>query len=460
MSKGTKTKHTVTGIEKASYGLYFLGQNIFMVLIFKYMNTYFTDVGISAMAVAAIALVVKVWDAVNDPIFGGLVDKVRFKKGKFVPWLRISLVGIPVTSILMFAIPLSVSPLVKILWASISYILWDAAYTICDVPIFGLVTTMTSSQQERTSLNAIGRVCASIAGLAVTVIIPVFRTMLGGWTSTVIMLSIVGALTMLPICFTAKERLAPSANEEPDVSLKDMFLYLKTNKYLLIANICFMIIGVTNVSSAWGMYIARYCLNNESMMAATSMLGMIPCIVLGALIPTFTKKIDKMKLYYGCLVLSLVMLVVRFFVGYHNVAAYLIATFVSSIPAGITSTITFMFTPDCAEYGHYKSGISAPGITFATQTFFTKLQTALVTAFGSFLLGAIGFVEGESAVQAANFADKMWNMGLIMPAVGIVIALVALRKYELNDHDVELMAKVNSGEMPREEAEAMMINHY
>ena len=90
------------------------------------------------------------------------------------------------------------------------------------------------------------------------------------------------------------------------------------------------------------------------MMAATSMLGMIPCIVLGALISTFTKKIDKMKLYYGCLVLSLVMLVVRFFVGYHNVAAYLIATFVSSIPAGITSTITFMFTPDCAEYGHYK----------------------------------------------------------------------------------------------------------
>lgn len=84
----------------------------------------------------------------------------------------------------------------------------------------------------------------------------------------------------------------------------------------------------------------------------------------------------------------------------------------------------------------------------------------MVTAFGSFLLGAIGFVEGESAVQAANFADKMWNMGLIVPAVGIVIALVALRKYELNDHDVELMAKVNSGEMPREEAEAMMINHY
>lgn len=460
MSKGTKTKRTVTGIEKASYGLYFLGQNVFMVLITKYMNTYFTDVGISAMAVAAIALVVKVWDAVNDPIFGGIVDKVRFKKGKFIPWLRISLVGIPLASILMFAIPSGISPVFKILWASVSYVLWDTAYTICDVPIFGLVTTMTSSQQERTSLNAIGRVCASVAALVVSVIIPIFRTMLGGWTSTVLMLSIVGALTMLPICFTAKERVAPAADKEADVTLKDMFRYLKTNKYLLIAYISFMIIGVTNISTAWGMYIARYCLNDESMMAVTSILGMLPCIVLSALIPTLAKKFDKMKMYYVCVILSLVMLVVRFFVGYDNVTAYLIAAFISYIPTGITSTIIYMFTPDCAEYGHYKSGISAPGITFATQTFFTKLQTAFVTVLGSFLLGVIGFVEGEGAVQPEGFVDKMWNMSLIIPAIGMVIALILLRKYKLNDHDVELMAKCNSGEITREEAEAKMINQY
>ena len=100
-----KTKGMVTGFEKASYGLYFLGQNIFYMLIYMYMSTYFTDVGIPAVTVAGIALVVKVWDAINDPIFGGLIDKIRFKKGKFVPWLRISLVGIPLATILMFAIP-------------------------------------------------------------------------------------------------------------------------------------------------------------------------------------------------------------------------------------------------------------------------------------------------------------------------------------------------------------------
>lgn len=460
MSQKSKVKGMVTGIEKASYGLYFMGQNIFYLLIYMYMNTYFTDVGISAMAVAGIALVVKVWDAINDPIFGGLIDKVRFKKGKFVPWLRISLVGIPAATILMFAIPTGASPLVKILWAAVAYILWDTAYTICDVPIFGLVTTITSVQQERISLNAIGRVCTMIAAMAVLVVIPTFRSMLGGWTPTVVMLSVVGAIVMLPICFTAKERVIPSAEKEPEVGVKEMFSYLKGNKYLLIYYIAFTISGCLNIANSWGLYIARFCLQDESIMTVTSILAIVPSIVFGALIPSLTKKIDKFKLYYGATVASLIMIAIRFVVGYSNTTAYLIATIVSAIPTGITSTLMLMFTPDCAEYGRYKTGIAAPGITFATQTFFAKLQSALVTAMGSFVLAMIGFVEGEGAVQAAGFADTLWNTSLICPAIGIVLALLVLRLYKLNDHDVELMAKCNSGAITREEAERQMINKY
>lgn len=460
MSKGTKVKGMVTGIEKASYGLYSMGMNIFYLLIFMYMTTYYTDVGISAMAVAGIALVVKIWDAINDPIFGGLVDKVRFKKGKFIPWLRISLVGIPITTILMFAIPSGVSPIAKIVWAAVSYILWDTAYTVCDVPFYGLVTTLTSVQQERTSLNAIARVFATIAIVAIVIIIPSFRTMLGGWTPTVVVLSIVGAIVMIPICFCAKERVVNTSENAPEVGLKEMFSYLKSNKYLLIYYIAFLVSGALNVGSSWGLYIARYCLQDESIVSVTSVLSIVPTIAVGALVPAMTKKIDKFKLFYIASIVSLLLTVARFFVGYSNITAYIVLSLVSVIPGGITNTILYMFTPDCAEYGHYKTGISAPGITFATQTFFAKLMTALSTALGAFVLAMIGFVEGEGAVQAAGFADKLWNYSILVPAVGAIIALVILRQYKLNDHDVELMAKCNSGVITREEAESQMINQY
>ena len=455
-----KTKGMVTGMEKTSYGLYFLGQNIFYMLIYMYMSTYFTDVGIPAVTVAAIALVVKVWDAINDPIFGGLIDRIRFKKGKFVPWLRISLVGIPLATILMFAIPSGASPVVKVVWAAVAYILWDTAYTICDVPIFGLVTTITSVQQERTTLNAIGRVCAMIAAMSVMIVIPTFRAMLGGWTSTVVMLSVVGAITMVPICFTAKERVAPSAEKEPEVGMKEMFSDLMSNKFLVVYYASFLISGTLNVATSWGLYIARYCLQNEALMSVTSILAVVPSIVLGAFIPMMTKKVDKFKLYYSAVIISAVMIAVRWIVGYENLTAYLAITVVSSIPTGITSTLMYMFTPDCAEYGRYKTGIAAPGITFATQTFFVKLQSALVTALAAFVLGMIGFVEGEGAVQAAGFANTLWNTSLLMPAIGTVLSLLVLRMYKLNDHDVELMAKCNSGAISREEAEAHMINKY
>lgn len=139
----------VTGKEKGSYGLFFLGENIFYNLIVGYMTIYYTDIGITAATVAVVVLIVKVWDAINDPLFGGIMDRIKFKKGRFVPWLRLSLVGLPIATIVMFAIPSRAHPMVKVIWAVISYMLWDLSYTMCDVPIFGVVTAMTDNQQER-----------------------------------------------------------------------------------------------------------------------------------------------------------------------------------------------------------------------------------------------------------------------------------------------------------------------
>ena len=462
MGKNQSGDKIVTGKESASYGLYFLGQNIFYMLIYMYLNTYYTDIGISAAAVAVIALVVKVWDAVNDPIFGGIMDKFKFKKGTFIPWLRISLVGIPVATIIMFATPNSLSAGGKIAWAVIAYMLWDTAYTLCDVPIFGLVTTMTPNQNERTSLNAIGRVCAMIAALCVMVVIPTFRTMIGGWTSTVVMLSVIGAITMIPICFTAKERVEPSHEEgdTPDYGIKDIFKYLFSNKYLLLYYLAFLVSGTFNVATNWGLYIARFCLGDESISSVTSIIAFVPIIVLGIFVPAITRKVDKFKVYYIATACSAVLTIVKYFVGYSNIPVYIVMTLIAALPAGFTSVLMYMFTPDCVEYGHYKTGNRMPGITFATQTFFVKLQSALVTAFGSAVLVIMGFVEGEGAAQAEGFADKMWAASNWLAVVGIVLALIILHFYKLNDHDVQLMAMVNTGEMDRTEAEAQMINKY
>ncbi len=450
-----------SGGERFSYGLYFLGQNIFYMLIFSFLSTYYQDAGLAAAAVAVIVLVVKIWDAINDPIFGGIMDRFHFKKGIFVPWLRISLIGIPVSTILMFAIPGSIPMGGKIAWAIISYMLWDTAYTLCDVPIFGLVTTITDVQNERTSLNAIGRICAMIAAALVYVSITSVRGLLGGWTKTVIVLSVLATITMIPICFTAKERIQPKAEEkDKEYGVVEIFRYLKTNKYLTVYYVAYLISGSLGIATQWTSYIGRFLLNNEGLAGVLTVFSLLPCLIIGPFIPGMCRKVDKFKLYYGACIASMVLTALRFFVGYSNVTLYMVFTVIGTLPLGFTMILMYMFTPDCAEYGHYKSGHSMPGITFATQTFFVKLEAALTTALASAVLAWIGFQSGEGAAQAAGFNDKFFACSIWFPVAGLAISLIILRFYKLNDKDVQIMAKCNAGEITREEAEKTLSRKY
>ena len=87
-------------------------------------------------------------------------------------------------------IPPGIPLVAKLIWATLAYMLWDTAYTLCDVPIFGIVTTMTIDQKERVSLNSIGRIFAIFAGIVTGILLPLVRQSLGGWATTVIVLSI------------------------------------------------------------------------------------------------------------------------------------------------------------------------------------------------------------------------------------------------------------------------------
>jgi len=446
---------TSTG-ERLSYGLHFVGQNIYYVIFFLFLLTFMTDIGIPAFTVAAIMLVVKIWDAINDPIFGYLVDKIRFRKGKFKPWLKIGLLAIPATTILIFAIPSTIPLTYKIIWAVVAYILWDVAFTIVDVPILGLVTTMTDVITERTSILAIGRVAANIATILVAVVVPAVRQALGGWLPTVIVLSLVGLVTCIPIIATAKERIKPIENKK-EYTVKDMMHYLFHNKYLLIFYAGWFIFNVCNyLSSALSLYFARYGLGAESKATFISLAVMLPAILMGIMLPRICKKVDKFVFFFWSVVSMPVVGILSYFVGYQNELVFLILTAIRSIPFGAAMVLTVMFAPDCAEYGRFRSGIYAPGITFALHTFTVKLIMALSTAIGSLALVFIGFIEGEGAIQLPGFNDKLWAVYILIPTFGALASIPVFSQYKLRDKTVQIMARCNAGEITREEADELL----
>ena len=120
-----------------------------------------------------------------------------------------------------------------------------------------------------------------------------------------------------------------------------------------------------------------------------------------------------------------------------------------------------MLIADTVEYGTYKTGTRAAGISFSLQTFVAKLKNGLIGSIVLFSLSGVGFVEGEKAVQPAGVADGVWALFCLLPAAGFVIAFVILLLfYKLRTKEVQVMALYNNGEMSREEAERKLSEKY
>ena len=107
--------------ERFSYQFYFVGQLISYGIMTSFLTLFMTESGIPALVVSAVLIVAKVWDAVNDPLFGVVVDKSHLKGGKYLPWVRLSTVLIAVTTVLAFAMPQTLGVPAKTAWILLAY---------------------------------------------------------------------------------------------------------------------------------------------------------------------------------------------------------------------------------------------------------------------------------------------------------------------------------------------------
>ena len=206
--------YMTTQKERLSYWTYFVGQNVYYNITFIYLSAYLAMQGIALWKVSLVLLIVKIWDAVNDPIFGYIFDKVKFKNGqKSLPWLRIAVAFIPVVTIAVFAIPNGFSETGKLIWFAVAYLLWDTIYTLTDVPAYSMLNTMTDNLQERNLLLSVNRVFSGAGYLLCVIVMPL---LIGkSYAFAVIVLSLLSAATMVPLVLFCKERNYDPAQDEP-----------------------------------------------------------------------------------------------------------------------------------------------------------------------------------------------------------------------------------------------------
>ncbi|MDR0397268.1 MAG: MFS transporter [Oscillospiraceae bacterium] len=440
-----------TPIERRTLYLSAFGLAIF-TSVTGLFSAYLTDIGVAAAIVSVILLITRVWDFVNDPIAGMIIERARFKGGKYKPWLKASTLLLPAAGFLMF-LPNGAMPLyLKVILPTALFVIYEGVFTFLDIPIFGIRLVSTDSVQERTDLSSYLGLAAGLGLLLGSAAFPQLRPMLG-WPRTVGISAILALLTTVWYPRVAVERFSVKQSEP---TFREMVRAIGRNRQFLIYYGSLFICMSTNFVQVIGLYTARHVFGDERILTPLLLIMLSPALVVAIFIPRITKRVDKFDLFRLSLVGFALTGVVSYYAGYGNMTVVMTLMAFRGVFLGVSSLLAYVFTSDMVEWHHYLTGERTEAVSFSFQTLTAKTITALLSVLMMAILAALGFVEGEGAAQPQSVVSGIWSMFTWIPSVGALASLIGFHFYEIRDNKVQIMIRCNHGEITREDAERQL----
>ncbi|HYE11646.1 MAG TPA: glycoside-pentoside-hexuronide (GPH):cation symporter [Patescibacteria group bacterium] len=428
-------------LERLSYGGFFAGQNLILTLTLQFLLIFYTDVVmLPANIIVALFLVARIWDAVNDPMMGIIVDKVNLKGGKFKPWVNGVVILLPLMTIFLFQNPAE-SMHAKITYAFITYIIWGMIYTLGDIPAFALSTVMTDNPDERVKIIMIGRLLGGLGALIGVILMTPFKVMLG-WSNAVLVLSIIAFFMMVFVRKLTVERIL--YDRPAFASITTIIKSVSGNKYLIIFYSVVIFTNLTNTSSGTVVHFVKYNLGNEMLIPVLSLAAASTSIFMPLILPKLIFRFGKRNLFMGLMGISIISSVLFYFIGYSNIVVVFIFIALKFLALNLPVLMMGMFSTDCLEYGYYRHGTRNEGTVFSIQTFSIKLTLAMQGAIGAYALGKANYV--ANAVQSQETLMELWRMTTLYPIFGQIIAVVLFYFfYHLSEAEVANMMEENRG---------------
>ncbi len=428
----------LTKSEKISYSLAGLGQNMIYNFSATYIMIFYTDMmKLLPAAVGTLMLVARVWDAINDPIMGSIVDNTRTRWGKLRPYLFAVPIPMATFTILTFFTP-DVAMSTRLLYAYVTYIAWGMIFTVSDVPYWGLSAAMTQDLKERMSLVSIARIFCNL-GMAIAIVVPPliiasFGGNATGYLVSAIFMSVIGGSLFFLAFFKTKERVS---DHQEKTSLIQNFKIAKKNKPLLLLQSSRMLGAFRMGLGAAGTYFAKYNLGNEAYFSLLGGILIASMIVAMMITPWFLKYFTKKQVYMGSLVFGAIAHLLMFLIGYQNMVLVFFFLFLAGMSMGANDVITYALVGDSVDYLEFYTKRRYEGVCFSLHTFTTKLQTAFATFAIGLVLTYVGFI--ENTAQSAQALHGIFWLISLLPAVASILSLIPMFFYHFTSKQHEDM---------------------
>ena len=426
---------------RTCFGLGTIGRDMFYAFEANTILYFLSDVlSLQIWEFAAVSMilsVLRIFDALNDPITGFVIDNIRSPWGKFKPAI---LVGGALSAVFFLMLFANIGTgWTFIIVFGVAYLLWDITYGINDIGYWTLLPAMSSDQKQREKMGTFARICANIGMYIVMVAWQPVTSALGDtpkvWFICAIVIAVVYLLGLLfPLLGVKERRVAPEAQES--TSLRQMWNALVKNDQLMWTTLSmslFMVGYTTTVSFA--LYYMKYIFGDESLyVVLVAVVGVAQLSAL-AVYPRIAAKMDRRKLYTVATVLVLAGYLL-FFVAEISLVLIIVGAVLVFVGQAFIQTLMLMFLADTVEYGHWKLGKRNESVTFSIQPVINKLGGALSTGFVSLTLLLSGIKIDGGTVDAIDASGKlifkcaMFALPLVFILVGYV---VYLKKYKIDE---------------------------
>lgn len=453
----TKKKAT-----EAQYWLYSTGNfpnNIIFLMVGTYITYFYTDIlGISPVMAGTIFMVARLVDAITDPLMGMIVDKTNTKYGKYRPYIIAGAPFLAIMFVLLFTAP-DFSPIGKITYAFVTYIVYSLAWTIVQIPQLALPAILTNDLAVRTRIQAIFQAFGSVASLIITAWALPILDALGGkdnaaaWFKFTVIFGTISMIIFILSAMSVKDVdvYNPKAKtvQKQKMTLKETLSVITKNKALL----CVLIAYGTDmfafqISNSLRMYFFKYNMSGRTDLItyigyAQTVIGFALVLFIQPFVKKLGKKIGIIGIEALAIVLTLPMLITGV-MGKYSVAMVMLTYIGIAFTWTINNMLSRAAVLDSANYAHVTTGVNGTALVNSTFTFVNKCCQAFSMFFGGAILSSTGYNK-DLAQQSGSTLMAILLLCTVGPILGYIASLVAMYFYPMTRKDeIEMEKKLDS----------------
>ena len=407
---------------KLGYSLLSTAPTIQILLQMYFLVYFYTNVlGISGTVAGIIILAARVWDFINDPLMGILVEKTEKPSGKCLYWMKRALIPIAIFMVLCYFAPDLSYPL-KVVWALVTFICLGMTQTAFSIPKDSLQPKLTTDRKERAKLNSYIQIFSNILNAVVPAVTMPLVAVLSGYGEKsafaklaaiyAVVYLIMGAIG-LKACkgYEIEDDVAENGvTEKEKVSTKEMFGALFQNKISMVVLLIQVVkMLLSSIAGATLVYFCTYNLGNVNVMSVTTSLSVVFSMIPAFFLVLMHKKFGNAGSGVLGAVVGIVPYVCLYLTHVSNPMEYIVCEMIACLGLTTVTAVLPQCLMDSLDYGEWKTGKKHTSIVMSVYGIGTKIGLAFGGSVAAVVIDLIGF-DPEAATQSTRVLNTFFNL--------------------------------------------------